>query len=108
MIPAPKWAAYQASKSAFDQWMRAVAPELEEKGIRTSNIYLPLVRTRMIAPTKAYDKMPAMQPDHVSKIIAKMIYTRKRRFQPWWAFFGILASVLFRGIWERMSNSFCR
>ncbi len=108
MIPAPKWAAYQASKTAFDQWMRSVAPEISQKGIICTNIYLPLVRTRMIAPTKSYDKMPAMLPEHVARIIARKMYTKGRRYQPWWAFFGILASVLFRGIWERMSNSFFR
>jgi len=101
MIPAPKWAAYQASKTAFDQWMRAVAPELRKKGIITSNVYLPLVRTRMIAPTKAYDKMPAMNAAHVAKIIAGLISKRKGSYQPWWAFWGSLASVLFRTIWER-------
>jgi short-subunit dehydrogenase len=104
MAPAPKWAAYQASKTAFDQWIRSVAAELDVKNVKTSNVYLPLVRTRMIAPTKSYDKMPAMQPNHVAKIIAKIMYSKRRRFQPWWAFFGILGSVLFRGIWERYAK----
>lgn len=101
MIPAPKWAAYQASKTAFDQWMRSVAAELRKRRISTSNVYLPLVRTRMIAPTKAYEKMPAMKPAHVAKIIARLIAKRKGSYQPWWAFWGSLASVLFRKIWER-------
>jgi short-subunit dehydrogenase len=101
MIPAPKWAAYQASKTAFDQWMRSVAAELKKRRISTSNVYLPLVRTRMIAPTKAYEKMPAMKPEHVAKIIAGLIAKRKGSYQPWWAFWGSLASVLFRKIWER-------
>jgi short-subunit dehydrogenase len=101
MIPAPKWAAYQASKTAFDQWMRSVSPELRRKGVNSSNVYLPLVRTRMIAPTKAYDKMPAMKPEHVARIIAGLIAKGKGTYKPWWAFFGILASVLFRRIWER-------
>ena len=100
MVPAPKWAAYQASKTAFDQWMRSVSPELEVKGISTTAIYLPLVRTRMIEPTAAYSKMPAMQPEHVARIIAKSIYTKRRISIPWWAMFGILGSVIFRGLWE--------
>lgn len=100
-IPAPKWAAYQASKTAFDQWMRSVAPELRKKGINTSHVYPPLVRTRMIVPTKAYDKMPAMKPEHLAKIMAGLIAKRNGNYQPWWAFGGSLASVLFRKIWER-------
>jgi short-subunit dehydrogenase len=100
MAPAPKWAAYQASKTAFDQWLRCVAPEIEARGIRTSSIYLPLVRTRMIAPTAAYRKMPAMSPEHVAKIIAKALYQKKRKYAPWWAIFGQLASVSLRFLWD--------
>jgi NAD(P)-dependent dehydrogenase (short-subunit alcohol dehydrogenase family) len=59
LAPMPLWAAYQASKSAFDQWLRTVAPELNARGVATTTIYLPLVRTRMIEPTAAYKKMPA-------------------------------------------------
>ena len=32
LAPAPKWAAYQASKAAFDQWFRSVGPELNCAG----------------------------------------------------------------------------
>jgi len=100
LIPAPYWAAYQASKTAFDQWFRAAMPELNQYKITCSSIYLPLVRTRMIAPTKAYAKTPAMQPTHVARLIAKILYTKRRKHQPWWLFFGILASVIFRPLWE--------
>ena len=99
LIPAPYWAAYQASKTAFDQWFRAAEPELNARGVGTSSIYLPLVRTRMISPTKAYDKMPAMQPKQVAKLICMAINTRRRYFAPWWLFFAKLASLLFRWAW---------
>lgn len=108
LAPAPYWAAYQASKTAFDQWFRCVAPELKVSEIACSSVYLPLVKTRMIAPTKAYDKMPAMAPEHVAKIICKIIYTRKRKFAPWWVFWGQLASLLFRGVWELFTPYFLR
>lgn len=100
LIPAPYWAAYQSSKTAFDQWFRCAMPELNQYKITGSSIYLPLVRTRMIAPTKAYAKTPAMQPEHVARIIATILYTKKRKHQPWWLFFGVLASVIFRPLWE--------
>lgn len=108
MAPAPYWAAYQASKTAFDQWFRSASPEIENMGIAITTIYLPLVRTRMIAPTTAYDKMPAMQPDHVARIIGKCLVTRKRRFKPWWSFFGEIGSVLFRRSWERSARNYVR
>lgn len=101
LAPAPYWAAYQASKTAFDQWFRSVASEVE---IKTTSIYLPLVKTRMIAPTKAYEKMPAMSPEHVATIICKSILYRKRKYAPWWLIFGQLGSVLFRYPWELISR----
>ena len=96
LAPAPYWAAYQASKSAFDQWFRCVAPELNVSNVVTTSIYLPLVKTRMIAPTAAYKTMPAMKPEHVAAIICRSIIHQRRKYQPWWLIFGQLASVLFR------------
>lgn len=102
LAPAPYWAAYQASKSAFDQWFRSASPEIEHMNITTTSIYLPLVKTRMISPTKAYNSMPAMKPNHVAKIICKCIIQKKRRHKPWWSFFGEIGSVLFRKTWEQV------
>ncbi len=100
LMPIPYWAAYQASKSAFDTWFRSAAPELNVMGISTTSIYLPLVKTPMILPTKAYQKVPAMCPIHVAKIICKSIYTKRHKYVPWWLPFGQWASIIFRGIWE--------
>lgn len=101
LIPLPNWAAYQASKTAFDTWFRSAAPELNAAGIFTTSIYLPLVRTPMIEPTAAYKSMPAMNPEHVARIIAKSMYTKRRTWQPWWLFMGQAASLVFRGWWEK-------
>jgi short-subunit dehydrogenase len=100
LIPIPYWAAYQASKTAFDTWFRSAAPELNAMGISTTSIYLPLVKTPMIAPTKSYENVPAMDPEHVAKIICKLMYTNRRKYTPWWLVFGQWASIIFRSIWE--------
>jgi short-subunit dehydrogenase len=100
LAPAPKWAAYQASKTAFDQWFRSVGPELNARGVATTTIYLPLVRTKMIEPTEAYKNMPAMQPEQVARLICKAIISRRRVYAPWWLLFAQLASVMFRQPWE--------
>ncbi|MCO1600352.1 SDR family NAD(P)-dependent oxidoreductase [Desulfosporosinus nitroreducens] len=100
LIPFPYWAAYQASKTAFDTWFRSVEPELNAMDISTTTIYLPLVKTRMIMPTTAYQKLPAMNPYHVGKIICKSMYTKRQKYRPWWFIFGQFASLMFRGIWE--------
>lgn len=102
LAPMPKWAAYQASKSAFDQWLRTVAPELNARGVATTTIYLPLVRTRMIEPTAAYKKMPAMQPEAVAALICRAMLTRKPCSMPWWLPAAQLVSLLFRRPWERL------
>jgi short-subunit dehydrogenase len=96
LAPVPYFAAYQASKSAFDVWLRSVSPELKAKGIATTTIYLPLVKTPMIRPTTAYRTMPAMSPSHVAKIICKSMYTKKQKYQPWWIIFGQVASIFLR------------
>lgn len=106
--PAPLWAAYQASKTAFDQWFRAVAPELNARGVAASSVYLPLVRTRMIEPTVAYKNAPAMNPQHVARIICKLIVTRKRTYAPWWLIFGQLGSIVFRHPWESLAPRFTK
>ncbi len=96
LIPMPKWAAYQASKSAFDQWLRSVLPELKAQGVAITTIYLPLVRTRMIEPTEIYRNMPAMTSEQVADLICRAIISQRRVYAPWWLIFGQLGSVLFR------------
>lgn len=104
MIPPPGWAAYQASKTAFDQWFRCVGPELMSRGVSVTSVYLPLVRTRMIEPTEAYRKMPAMQPDEVASLICRALVSRRRTYAPWWILPAELASVLLRRPWELITG----
>ncbi len=84
MTPMPHWAAYQASKSAFDAWFRSAAPELNSNGIATSTVYLPLVRTPMILPTAAYRDVPAMEALQAAKLIGISMYRKQRTWRPWW------------------------
>ncbi|UJF28117.1 SDR family NAD(P)-dependent oxidoreductase [Planococcus sp. 107-1] len=100
LVPFPFWAAYQASKSAFDVWFRSASPEMNAMGIATTTIYLPLVKTPMILPTPAYQKAAAMEPDHVAKLIGTAIYKKKKRHMPWWLIFGQFGSVIFRRFFE--------
>jgi len=104
MVAPPKWAAYQASKTAFDQWFRCVGPELNAKGVATTSIYLPLVRTRMIEPTKAYNNAPAMQPEQVASLICRALVQRRRSYGPWWLGIAAVASVLLRWPWEVLTT----
>ncbi|WKA52782.1 SDR family NAD(P)-dependent oxidoreductase [Planococcus liqunii] len=96
LYPVPYWAAYQASKGAFNIWLRSAAPELKVRGISTSSIYLPLVKTPMIAPTAAYLGKPAMSPVHVAEIIGRAICHNRKVYKPWWLGPGELASLVFK------------
>lgn len=108
LAPTPYWAAYQSSKTAFDQWFRCVAPELKVAGIATTSIYLPLVKTRMIAPTSAYDKMPAMSAAHAATIICNSIVSRSRKIAPWWLPPVQLFSILLGRFWESVTARYIK
>lgn len=103
LAPTVNWAAYQASKTAFDQWLRCASAELENQNIKISTAYLPLVRTRMIEPTKLYDHVPALQPQQAATIICRLLLTRKHHYKPWWTIPAQLASVLFNPIWQKIN-----
>lgn len=97
VVPGPHWGAYQASKGAFDRWLRSVAPELHGDGVRVSTIYFALVRTRMIEPTPLLGRLPALTPDEAADAIAKAIIERPRTSEPPWVWPAELASVLLAG-----------
>ncbi|MDV6167590.1 SDR family NAD(P)-dependent oxidoreductase [Flavobacterium sp. DG1-102-2] len=103
LLPAPKWAAYQASKTAFDQWFRSNAAEWKIMGVRIATIYLPLVRTRMMAPNKNYKNYPAMQPEQAALRIAKLLYSTRSYTKPWWTVFPQTGSFFGRYVWEKIS-----
>lgn len=69
----PRFAAYVASKAALDAFSRCLAAEVKGKNITITNIFMPLVRTPMIAPTKLYRYMPALMPDEAAMMVAEAI-----------------------------------
>lgn len=50
--PSPRWGAYLASKSAFDVWLRSVAPELSADCVHVTSVYMTLVHTRPPHPRR--------------------------------------------------------
>ena len=94
--PTPRWGAYHASKAAFDIWFRSAAPELKTHNIVCSSIYLPLVNTRMIAPTPRNTHTPMLTVHDVAHLIASAIVRQKTVLAPWWLSGLDALSVLFR------------
>lgn len=101
VVPAPRWSAYQASKTAFDVWLRAVAAEAIADGVTTTHVYMPLVRTRMSAPTAYMRNLPGLTTDDAAAMLCHAIVKRPRVIAPWWLGAFEVASDLVRGPAER-------
>jgi NAD(P)-dependent dehydrogenase (short-subunit alcohol dehydrogenase family) len=75
----PRFSAYVASKAALDAWSRCVASEVVDDGVHITTIYMPLVRTPMIAPTKMYDAFPTITPDEAAEMITKAMINKPKK-----------------------------
>lgn len=74
----PRYSAYVASKAALDAFTRCLSAEVLHDNIQTTAIYMPLVRTPMIAPTKAYRNAPAWSPEQAANTVVKAILQRPK------------------------------
>ncbi len=78
-INTPRFAAYLASKAALDAFSRSIGPEVIGDGVHITTVYMPLVRTPMIAPTKLYDRFPTLSPQEAGDLICEAIRKRPKR-----------------------------
>jgi NAD(P)-dependent dehydrogenase (short-subunit alcohol dehydrogenase family) len=75
----PRFSAYVASKGALDAFSRSIGSEIIEDHVHITTVYMPLVRTPMIAPTGIYDAFPTASPDEAADMITSaMIYRPKK------------------------------
>ncbi len=79
---APLFAVYNASKSALSAVSRISETEWGPKGVHSTTLYYPLVATPMIAPTKAYDGMPALTSREAAEWMVTAARTRPVRIAP--------------------------
>ncbi|MCW2495008.1 SDR family NAD(P)-dependent oxidoreductase [Jatrophihabitans sp.] len=77
-----RFSGYTASKAALEAWSDCVQGEVVDDGIVFTTIRMPLVRTPMIAPTKAYRRMPALSAEQAAQTIADAVVCRPRRLRP--------------------------
>ena len=75
----PRFSAYVASKAALDAFSRCVAPEVVSDRVFFTTVYMPLVRTPMIAPTSIYDRFPTLSPAEAAQMIADAIIDKPKR-----------------------------
>ncbi len=75
----PRFSAYVASKSALDAFSRSMASELVDDKVFVTTVYMPLVRTPMIAPTGIYDAFPTASPEEAADLIVQAIIQRPKK-----------------------------
>ncbi|HEY1274995.1 MAG TPA: SDR family oxidoreductase [Thermoleophilaceae bacterium] len=88
----PRFSAYVASKAALDAFSRCVAPEVIGDGVNFTTVYMPLVRTPMIAPTDIYKAFPTLTPDEAAQMLCDAMIDRPKRMA---SRLGIFGEVLY-------------
>lgn len=106
--PAPRWSAYQASKTAFDVWLRSLAAEARRDGITATSLYMALVHTRMSAPTDDFRLVPGLSPDEAAGLVCHAIVDRPPAIAPWWATTAALIDTAARGTSDRLVRLYAK
>ncbi len=97
---AARFSAYVASKAALDAFTRCLSAEIKGKNIHTTAIYMPLVRTPMIAPTKMYNYVPTWSPDTAADTVIKAILERPKSIA---TTLGTAASISY-ALWPKVND----
>ncbi|MCW3040773.1 MAG: oxidoreductase [Solirubrobacterales bacterium] len=100
----PRFGAYIASKAALDTLCDSLQAEVHDEGVRFTTIHMPLVRTPMIAPTKLYDRFPALTPEDAGHLVAQAIVHRSRRLGPPFGSLAGLADSFSPAIMDEIRN----
>jgi len=90
----PRFSAYVASKAALDAWSNVVSSEVVGDGVSFTSIHMPLVRTPMIAPTKMYDRFPAISPGQAASKVVTALVDRPHEINTKTGNLGALAHTL--------------
>jgi short-subunit dehydrogenase len=101
----PRFSAYVASKAALDAFSRCVAPEVIGDGVHITTIYMPLVRTPMIAPTNIYDAFPTLTPEEAAQMIADAIIDKPKRLATRLGTFGQVLYAVSPKVVDQVMNT---
>jgi NAD(P)-dependent dehydrogenase (short-subunit alcohol dehydrogenase family) len=97
---AARFSAYVASKAALDAFTRCLSAEVKGRNIHTTAIYMPLVRTPMIAPTKIYSYVPTWSPEDAAETVIKAILERPKSVA---TTLGTAASISY-ALWPKVND----
>ncbi len=99
---AARFSAYVASKAALDAFSRCLSAEVKHLNIEVTAIYMPLVRTPMIAPTKLYDYVPTWSPEKAADTVVKAIVDRPKSVA---TPLGTAAAISY-AVWPKLNDYF--
>jgi len=100
LVNAARFSAYVASKAALDAFTRCLSAEVKAKNVHTTAIYMPLVRTPMIAPTKIYQNVPTWSPDDAAATVVRALVERPKSIA---TRLGTAASVSY-ALWPKVND----
>jgi short-subunit dehydrogenase len=101
----PRFSAYVASKAALDAFSRCVAPEVIGDGVHITTIYMPLVRTPMIAPTNIYDAFPTLTPDEAAQMVCDAMIDKPKRLATRLGTFGQILYAVSPKVVDQVMNT---
>lgn len=78
-VNVPRYGAYIASKAALDAFSRVLAVEALKDGVKVTTIYMPLVKTPMMASTTIYDAFPMRTAEQAAELIVEGIVRQPKR-----------------------------
>lgn len=78
----PLFAVYNASKAALTAVSRVIETEWAHDGVHATTLFYPLVKTPMIAPTRAYDGLPGLSADEAADWMVTAARRRPVRIAP--------------------------
>jgi NAD(P)-dependent dehydrogenase (short-subunit alcohol dehydrogenase family) len=79
---APLFGIYNASKTALATIGATMDTEWGSRGVHTTTLYYPLVKTDMAAPTKAFEAIPGLSPAEAADWMLVAAQTRPVRIAP--------------------------
>ena len=78
-VNVPRYGAYIASKAALDAFSRVLAVEALRDGVKVTTVYMPLVKTPMMASTTIYDAFPMRTAEQAADLIVDGIVHQPKR-----------------------------
>jgi hypothetical protein len=73
-------------------------------GVHITTVYMPLVRTPMIAPTKIYDRLPTLNPEQAAGMICEAIRKRPKKIATTLGNLGQLTYAIAPGAQDMVVN----